>query len=184
MALRTAWEGLGSTSYGLIDRLAWVAHPRNSQREGHEMAIRRSLGMLAVAGLLVLGAGGCTSNGESTLEVTLQEFAVVPAESSASAGAVTFDVTNDGPDDPHELVVIKSDLAPDALPTDDNGAVDESGEGIEVIGEIEEFPPGQSRSKSFNLDAGAYVLICNVFEEAEQESHYQNGMRTAFTVED
>jgi hypothetical protein len=148
------------------------------------MVVRQSLGVLALAGLLVIGVGGCSGNDESTVKVTLQEFAVVPAESSASAGEVTLDVTNDGPDDPHELVVIKTDLAPDALPTDENGAVDEAGQGIEVIGEIEEFPPGQSRNKSFNMEAGGYVLICNVFEEAEQESHYQNGMRTGFTVED
>ena len=32
-------------------------------------------------------------------------------------------------------------------------------------------------------DAGSYVLICNVYSVEEQESHYQEGMRTAFTVE-
>jgi hypothetical protein len=26
------------------------------------------------------------------------------------------------------------------------------------------------------------VLICNIYDEAEQEAHYSEGMRTAFTV--
>jgi hypothetical protein len=34
-----------------------------------------------------------------------------------------------------------------------------------------------------DLDAGNYVLICNIWDEDEQESHYQEGMRAAFTVE-
>ena len=126
--------------------------------------------------------GDGTEGGGSTVEITLQEFAVVPGSTSASTGAVTFDATNDGPDDDHELVVIKSDLDITALPTNENGSVNEEGEGIEVIGEIEEFPPGESRSGTFELDAGSYVLICNIYDESEQEAHYQEGMRVAFTV--
>jgi len=34
-----------------------------------------------------------------------------------------------------------------------------------------------------DLEAGSYVLICNIFDDAENEAHYQEGMRTAFTVE-
>jgi hypothetical protein len=119
------------------------------------------------------------------VEVTLQEFAVLPAQASVEAGEVSFEVENTGPNDPHELVVIRTDLAPDALPTTEDGAVDEQGEGIEVIGEIEEFPPGEARSGTFDLEAGSYVLICNVVEEEEggHEAHYAEGMFTAFTVE-
>jgi hypothetical protein len=136
---------------------------------------------VALALLLMASCGG----GGGTLDVTLQEFSVLPAEDSVSAGEVTFDVTNEGPNDPHELVVIRTDLASDALPTTAEGGVDEEGEGIEVIGEIEEFPPGESRSGSFDLDAGSYVLICNVVEEedGEVEAHYQQGMRTPLAVE-
>jgi hypothetical protein len=81
-------------------------------------------------------------------------------------------------------VVIHTDLAPDALPTADDGSVDEAGEGIEVIGEIEEFAPGESQTGTFDLAAGSYVLICNVVEEeeGEVEAHYHLGMHAAFTV--
>jgi hypothetical protein len=142
-----------------------------------------AIGVLLVPAALALpGCGGDDEGGESTVAVTLQEFAVVPAESSTSAGSVTFEATNEGPDDDHELVVIRTDLEPQSLPIADDGSVDEAGEGIEVIGEIEEFPPGESRSATFDLEAGNYVLICNIYDADEQEAHYQEGMRTGFTV--
>jgi uncharacterized cupredoxin-like copper-binding protein len=99
-----------------------------------------------------------------------------------AAGSVTFDA-NDGPNDVHELVVFKTDLAPDALPTGADGSVDEEGEGLELIDEIEDIPVGETMSLTVDLEAGNYALICNIYDEAEQESHYQEGMRTAFTVE-
>jgi uncharacterized cupredoxin-like copper-binding protein len=122
------------------------------------------------------GAGGA-------VEVTVQEFAVIPASSSAPAGDVTFDVTNEGPDDVHEFVVFLTDLAPDALPTIEDGSVDEEGEGLELQGEIEDIAVGDTQSVTLDLAAGNYVLICNIYDADEQEAHYQEGMRVAFTVE-
>ncbi len=117
--------------------------------------------------------------------MTLQEWAVLPAQSAVRAGSVTFNLKNAGPDDPHELVVIKTDLAPDKLPTDADGKVDEEGAGIEFIGEIEEFDPNKSETATFDLKAGKYVLICNIVEEeadGDKEAHYKMGMFTSFTV--
>ena len=108
---------------------------------------------------------------------------MIPDADSAEAGDVTFNVDNVGPDDVHEFVMIKTDLDADDLPTADNGSVDEEGAGVEVIDEIEDIPVGETQSVTANLDAGAYVLICNIFDEDEDEAHYQEGMRTAFTVE-
>jgi uncharacterized cupredoxin-like copper-binding protein len=128
------------------------------------------------------GGGGGGGGGGTTVDVALQEFAVIPAQDSAPAGTITFQVENTGPEDVHEFVVIKTDLAPDALPTDETGVVDEAGEGIEVIDEIEDIPVGETQSVTVELEAGSYALICNIFEEEEQEAHYTMGMRTAFTV--
>jgi uncharacterized cupredoxin-like copper-binding protein len=128
-------------------------------------------------------AAGSGAAGGTTVDVTLQEWAVVPAETSAPAGTVTFAVTNEGPDDVHEFVIISTDLEPGDLPTDDTGAVDEAGEGIEVIDEIEDIPVGETQEVTVDLEAGSYVLICNVYDTEEQEAHYSEGMRVAFTVE-
>jgi uncharacterized cupredoxin-like copper-binding protein len=148
------------------------------------IARRRSALCLATVAALGLVAAGCSSDdGGGTVEVTLQEFAVIPAPGSISSGEVSFEVTNEGPDDVHEFVVFKTDLAPDALPTVEDGSVDEEGEGLELIDEIEDMAVGDSETLTVSLDAGSYALICNIYDEDEQESHYQEGMRVAFTVE-
>jgi hypothetical protein len=154
--------------------------------------LRRSKIVLVVSTLVALalsacGDGGGGAGGGGTVSVTLQEWAVIPAQSSVGAGSVTFEVKNDGPEHPHELMVIRTDLAPDALPTMQDGAVDEEGEGIEVIGEIEEFPVGETRSATFDLDPGSYALVCNVMPEGAHGEdvgpHYEMGMFAAFTVQ-
>lgn len=143
----------------------------------------RAARYLAVALALTGFAVACGGGAATTVSVTLQEWSVIPAQTSAPAGSVTFEVENTGPEDTHEFVVIRTDLAPDALPTDETGAVTEEGEGMEVVDEIEDVAVGDTPTLTVDLDAGNYVLICNIYDEAEQESHYQMGMRTAFTVE-
>jgi uncharacterized cupredoxin-like copper-binding protein len=125
---------------------------------------------------------GTAAPGDGEVQVTLQEWAVGTTPQSAPAGDVTFQVTNQGPEDEHEFVVIRTDLSLIDLPTDETGAVDEAGEGIEVIDEVEEIPVGESESLTVNLEPGPYVLICNIYDETEQEAHYQEGMRTSFDV--
>ena len=130
---------------------------------------------------LTLACGG--DDEESTVEVSLDEWSVTASPSSASSGSVTFTVSNDG-DEPHEFLVIRSDLAPGALPVDENGKVIE--DDVDAVDEIEAFSSGTTEELKLDLDAGNYVLICNIIEfppGEDPESHYQNGMRTAFTVE-
>ena len=155
--------------------------------------VPRSVFWTVVAAAVLVGActsaAGTPSPAASTpagvatsVEVALQEWAVLPARASAPAGAVSFRVTNNGPDDEHELVVIKTELDAGALPTDANGAVDEAGGGMEVIGEIEDIAVGQTEELITQLVPGKYVLICNIYDESEKEAHYRLGMRVAFTV--
>lgn len=134
------------------------------------------------AGLVLAFAAASCGGGGGTVDVTLQEFSVATDPTSAEAGEMTFEATNDGPDDIHEFVVFRTDLSLTDLPTDENGAVDEAGEGLELIGEIEDIEVGETDSVTLNLDAGNYVLVCNIWDEDEQEAHYQEGMRTGFTV--
>jgi uncharacterized cupredoxin-like copper-binding protein len=129
------------------------------------------------------GDDGGDDGGASTVAIELLEFSVVAEPGTAAAGEVTFEIENTGPEDVHEFVVIKTDLDPADLPTDDTGAVSEDGEGMEVIDEVEDVPVGSSETLTVNLEAGSYALICNIFDEEENESHYQEGMHTGFTVE-
>lgn len=144
--------------------------------------VRRSVLLVAVSALALVGTA-CGGGGGGSVDVTLQEFAVVPSPSSIEAGEVTFQATNEGPDDVHEFVVFRTELAPDQLPVDENGAVDEGGAGLELIDEIEDIPVGETQSVMVELESDNYVLICNIWDEEEQEAHYAEGMRVAFTVE-
>ena len=155
--------------------------------------MRRVSLVLAALSLVAAACGSDSSDDEAqtarerTVDVTLQEFAVRPEQDSAPAGEVTFNVGNVGPeDDTHEFVVFKTDLAPDALPTAPDGSVDETGEGVELIGEIEDIAPGDvPNTLTVSLDVGSYVFICNIVEDDGGETivHYQQGMRTGFTAE-
>jgi uncharacterized cupredoxin-like copper-binding protein len=155
------------------------------------MTPNRVFATLAVTAVLALA--GCTTGASSAsaggdegteVDVALQEWAVVPAVDSAPAGEVTFHITNDGPADVHEFVVLKTDLDPADLPVDADGVVTEEGEGIEVIDEVEDLPVGESEDLTVTLEAGNYVLLCNIWSEDESEAHYQMGMRIAFTVDE
>ncbi len=97
---------------------------------------------------------------------------------TANAGEITFEVHNEGRGS-HNLVIIRTDLAADALPFADvnNHFVDEEAAG-EKIGEIEEFRGGGAMEVgSFTLTPGRYVLICNL------SRHYEWGMFAELTVE-
>jgi uncharacterized cupredoxin-like copper-binding protein len=130
-----------------------------------------------VVAVLALAATSCGGGGG--IGATLKDFQIDLAESSATAGEVTFNIKNDGPS-AHEFVVFKTDLAPDALPTvdDENGipVVDEEGEGIELVDEAEDIAPDSSVDLTVTLDAGGYVVICNV------PGHYEQGMHAGFTA--
>jgi len=41
---------------------------------------------------------------------------------------------------------------------------------------------GATLELTVTLSAGKYVLLCNIYDETEKESHYKMGMRTPFTV--
>ena len=141
---------------------------------------QRLIGVPAVI-VLAFAATSCGGGG-GAVDVTLQEFSIATDPTSIDAGEVEFSATNDGPDDTHEFVVFRTDLGITDLPVDENGAVVEDGEGVELIGEIEDVEVGDTKSVSLDLDAGNYVFVCNIWDEEEQEAHYQEGMRTSFVV--
>jgi len=116
------------------------------------------------------------------INIVLSEWSVMPDKTSIQAGHISFSVRNEGPGDRHEFVVFKTDLLPDALPADSEG-IDEKGNGLTLIGEIEDILVGAApKTVSFELAPGNYVMVCNIWDASEQESHYHKGMRVKFTV--
>jgi hypothetical protein len=161
--------------------------------DGRGQTRRRALVIpaLCTVAALVAACGGTAVSpsvvapAATTVNVALQEFAISPDIASVPAGPVTFVVTNTGPEDVHELVVIKSDLAIGDLPVDADGKVTEDADGITLIGEIEDIAVDAVDEVSLDLEPGEYVLICNILQtesDGSLEAHYGMGMRTAFQV--
>lgn len=132
------------------------------------------------------GSAACARVGDgqgTPVIVSLSEFRVDPSPTTAVAGTTTFKVLNDG-HETHELVVVRGDQ-PDRLPVKD-GMVDEDAlPAGSFIGEIEDIRANSGCSGTFELPAGPYVLFCNIVEQEANgrlESHYEEGMRAAFTV--
>ncbi len=114
-------------------------------------------------------------SGGQTIGVSLREFSVSPSSGSASAGTVTFSVSNDGTI-PHDFIVIKTDLAQDALPVNSSTlTVDESR--VDVVARQSAIREEHSVQVPADLTAGHYVLICNLAD------HYSAGMHAAFAVQ-
>lgn len=136
--------------------------------------LRRLLVTLSAA-LVVAGACGGGRESEPseqpTLSVALSDFAVTADPGAVKAGRVVFAIRNRAAMT-HELIVIRTDLAPDALPVD-GGKAKEDGR----VGGITNISAGASRKLVLELTPGKYVLICNI------AGHYQLGMRVALTVE-
>jgi len=112
-----------------------------------------------------------STSGEIAATVKDFQIAIDPAE--VAAGQVKFTISNDGPST-HEFVVVRTDDAPDDL-TVENGEVNE--DGLDVIGEAEDIAPSTSADPLvLALDAGQYVIICNI------TGHYEQGMHAGLTV--
>ena len=138
------------------------------------------------AAVLGLGLAGCTDDepGTETVTVVMNEFSLSLDRPSAPAGTVRFAAQNRG-HDVHELVLLKTDLAPDALPIDAAGDVDEAGAGVQLVAEVEDVAAGADGEFTADVQAGKYVLVCNISmpEGDTVEHHYALGMRAQFTVE-
>ena len=139
--------------------------------------MKRASVIAAVVVAAALGGGGAVAASAvdsdakaKTVKVVLNEWKLIPTPVRVPAGKVTFVAHNTGKLE-HEFVVMRTSLAPDALPMQGNEAKE-----IGVKGEIADIAPGQTKRVTLTLKAGKYVLICNI------PGHYMAGQRAAFRV--
>ena len=140
------------------------------------MKSRRLLILAALAILIIPVLSAC---GPAKIDVALTTYKINMSATDARAGDIVFHVHNDATDLTHELVIFKTDLPADQLPMNGEGAVDEEGAGVTHIDEVE-VEAGQAADLAVNLEAGNYVMICNINDN--NEMHYTHGMYQAFTV--
>lgn len=136
-----------------------------------------SVSLLAVV-VMACAPDPSTGDGETiSNDVTgsVKEWSVDVNATGATAGEVTFSISNTGSIQ-HEFLVAKTTYDPGKIPIGENNRFDEEDSGIEVIDEIKEWPPGETKVLTVSLASGQYELLCNI------ESHYGAGMWTSFTV--
>ena len=103
--------------------------------------------------------------------VTASDYLLTVDRASVQPGAVTFTLANTGAER-HDMVVLKTDEPFDGLAVDPYFTVSED----TAVGKIGRVSSGSSSILSLDLEPGRYVLVCNI------STHYQAGMRVAFTV--
>jgi hypothetical protein len=110
------------------------------------------------------------------VNVLLKDFEVERDAAAVPPGTVRFRIRNQGPTT-HELIVVRTDRAPDDLPLQRDGlTVDEEGPGINLLDEAQGLDIDDRQTMVLDLAAGHYVLYCNL------EGHYRGGMYAALTV--
>jgi len=134
------------------------------------------LAALAVAVPLTLARRHEPPPRGTPVNVLLEDFRVREDAAVVPAGTVSFRVRNQGPTS-HELIVVRTDRAPDKLPLQRDGlTVDEEARGIKLLDEIEGLDIDDRQTLVLDLAAGNYVMYCNL------EGHYLGGMYAALTV--
>jgi hypothetical protein len=109
-------------------------------------------------------------------KVRFEDFKVRQDAADVPAGTVRFRILNQGPTS-HELIVVRTDRAPDELPLQRDGlTVNEEGPGIDLLDEVEGLDIDDRQTLVLHLAPGRYVLYCNL------EGHYLGGMYAALTV--
>ena len=112
------------------------------------------------------------TTGATSIPVTLTEYKIKPAATSAPAGHVTFDVTNAG-QMKHQFTIIRTTKSAATVLSKQNPNDDIPG----ARGEIASIAPGASKTLVIkNLKAGHYAIVCAL------PGHYQAGMYSDFTV--
>jgi len=124
---------------------------------------------------------GSTAMGGTTVAVGLTDYAISVSPATGPAGELTFEISNTATQE-HEMVILKTDLSPEALPTKDDGTLDEEGAGVEPIDEVEGVQAATTETLTVDLESGSYVLVCNIYNDKTGEAHYPLGMRASFTV--
>ena len=154
--------------------------------------IRVFLALLGAA-LLSLGVAACgdddndttTTQAQTTgegapkggpLEIKMGDYFFDPKDATVEAGSVTIGAPNEGKV-MHELMLLKTNTDPAKLPTGPDGGVEEKlHEAAEENGEIDDVLPGETKSRTFDLTPGKWVMFCNV------PGHYAQGMYGSLTV--
>jgi uncharacterized cupredoxin-like copper-binding protein len=139
-------------------------------------ALALTLAALAVVVLLTVERRQEPAPLGTPVDVRLEDFKVRRDAAVVPAGTVSLRILNQGPTS-HELVVVRTDRAPDKLPLQRDGlTVDDEGPGIDHVDDVGGLDIDERETLVLRLTPGHYVMYCNF------EGHYLGGMHAALTV--
>ena len=121
------------------------------------------------------GPAGVNADGTQSATGTVKEWEVSVDASGATAGEITFAITNEG-SIPHEFLVVRTDVPLGKIPVEGDRFSEED-EALVMVDEIPEYEPGTTQELTVSLEAGTYQLVCNI------AGHYSAGMHTSFVVD-
>ena len=151
--------------------MAWT---RTRRRWAWALAL--VLAALALAVPLTMARRQEPTPSGTPVNVLLDDFRVRQDAAVVPAGTVSFRILNQGPTT-HELIVVRTDRAPDKLPLQRDGlTVNEDAPGVDLLDEVEGLDIDDRETLALRLAPGHYVLYCNL------EGHYLGGMHEALTV--
>lgn len=130
----------------------------------------RTRALVAFAGAALAASCGAGSPPDVTVDLTDTTVALDRTEIPSGHRVIAI---HNGGTGVHELEVLRTDLAPQALPYDPKSA--QAAE-RDKIAERENIPVGTTKRLSADLTPGSYVLLCNL------PGHYAAGMRGALIV--
>jgi uncharacterized cupredoxin-like copper-binding protein len=110
-----------------------------------------------------------------TIGAQVADFKISTTLDTVPAGLVDITLANVGPS-PHEFLIFKTDLAPDKMPLDADGNLNEDTGPPRVFDSGEGTPVGGQTTFHIALTAGSYLMACNL------PAHYGKGMHIPFTV--
>ena len=116
------------------------------------------------------------------MQVTVKDDGISLDKTSVLKGPIEFDIKNDGKKK-HNLLIIKTALPADKLPTNSDGSVNESGPDVDVQKTIDDVDGGDDTSRTYSLDPGNYVLISNDVQDdnGTKTADYGAGLHTTLT---
>ena len=112
------------------------------------------------------------------VDIVEKANAILSNRSVVPPGQIEFDLSNQA-DIPLEFAIFKTDLPAGSLPLNSDGTVNEDSSMLDPIATQDQFPAGETRTLTVNLEPGHYALICNLNNGG---SDYQNGMYFDFIV--